>query len=681
MEHETKDHELLAEIRQRFQSYSQFWSENYKQGDLDMDCLSADYGPWDQDEIARRKNLNRPIVHIDIISQFNRRIVNQARLNPRGIVITPKGSDATDDTAGMREDRIRQIDYESLALPARINAIQNAVDRGIGFYMVATEYDRPDDFDQKIGTRQIPNSKSVLIDPYAKQPDYSDMQGAFVIDRYEHSVYRSKFPDAKVRSFTDEYLILAPGWIDEKSVQVCEYWKVKTQRRKLLLLDTQQGRIKQYLEDLAGAKLKQDILNWNGTQIPVIKQRTVEVHTVMQYITNGLEILNERKWEGSTIPIVMVTGYRKYEKDKLVIESATRKMRAGQLLYDYATTCEQEVLGMAPKSHWTAVAGQTEDFKEWDDANRDPTAVLRYRAKTPETGDAILAQPQRVDYSPPIEALELARQSALIAVQQAAGMFSVDRQDRIAKSGKAIQRQNESQDLGNYHFADYLDMAIQYEGRIKNELLDKIEDTDTVRGFRKADDSYERKPVTPMIDPESGEIIEHPYGKGSDHDVIVKAGPSMQSQWDKAADFLDILAGNPQYAPLVMDLVVTMKQLGPMGKKLSERFEKMLPPQLKDDQQQPQIPPQIQQIIQELTDQLNQAKDSLQNQQVEMAAKVQMNRENNEVKLAVAEITAKTKETADRVEIFLTRMDHALRLIEQSRNQEQVQQQAVTVAP
>jgi len=165
------DDKLLRDMREKFTAWTQFWAENYKEGDRDMDCLSAEKGPWPQEEIDRRKKAERPVVHVDIDSQFNRRIVNQARLNPRGIVITPVGTEANDDTANMREDRIRQIDYDSMAVQARINAIQNAVDRGIGFYMVTTDFIRHDSFDQKIGTRQIPNSKSVILDPYAKEAD------------------------------------------------------------------------------------------------------------------------------------------------------------------------------------------------------------------------------------------------------------------------------------------------------------------------------------------------------------------------------------------------------------------------------------------------------------------------------------------------------------------------------
>ena len=671
-----KDEKLLKEIRDKFRIYSQFWRANYDEGDLDMDCISTKYGPWPADAIKEREDAKRPIVHINITKQFLNRIVNQFRLNPRGIVITPSGSDANDETAEMREDRIRQIDYESQAVQARLNAAQNAVERGMGFYMVTTKDVRPDSFNKKIDTRQIPNPKSVLVDPYAKKPDWSDMKGAFVIDRIPWDTYSTddRYEDAAIRSFSSEFTLDGGDlWMDDKSIQICEYWCVKIKKRKFLRLAMPEGPVEVFADEIEGAKIKGDMLILPaGEAYRIERQKVAEMPTVKQYITNGFEVLEEHDWPGSTIPIVVITGYRKYEKGKLVIESATRNMRAPQLTYDYIWTNMQEVFGMVPKSHWEAAVGQIEEFPEWQDVNRSPVAVLRYRAKTPDTGESILSAPNRVDYTPRIEPYLASLQHALVAMQQAAGMFSIERQNQVQASGKAQEQQNQSQDLGNYHFSDYLDLAVQYEGRIKNEILRHIEDTDSVRGFRKEDDKYERQRVTPMADPETGEMTQHPYGKGRDHDVVVKAGPAMQSQWEKASDFLEVLAGNPQYGPMIMDLVVRMKELGPMGKKLAERFEKMLPPALQEKKEgeeggQPQIQPEVQQMLQALTEQLNAATEKLESKQAELDAKIQMNQADNATKLTIENMKLQQHQMAQENAVFMQKMDQMLELMMQGR--------------
>lgn len=683
------DDALVREARERYTCYDEFWKDNYKSGDEDMQCLNSKYGPWPPEQIRKRVDADRPIWHSDIVSQFTRRIANQGRLNPRGIVITPKGTDANADTAEMREDRIRQIDYKTMAVYARQNALQNAVDRGIGFYMVTAAFSQPDDDDQEIGTRQIQNPKSVLVDPFANEPDWSDMKAAFVLKQYEYGAYRSRFKNAAVRSFEPEFARIAPGWVGEKTIQVAEYWKVETTTRTLLRLKMPEGLVKAWLDGnvltlddqkLPNAKLKGNVLFVDGQQMEVARQRESEFPKVKQYITNGFEILGREDWVGSTIPIIMVTGLRKYEDDKLVIESATRKMKAGQLAYDYAWTNIIEVFGALPKPHWKAVVGQTEEFPEWLDANKTVRTILRYRARTQETGDQQLGGPEFDHDVPDIGPYLMALHEAQQAVQQAAGMFAVQNQRREQQSGKAIEKLNTEQDVGNYHFSDYLDLAVQYEGRIKNEILRHIEDTDTMRGFRKADDAYERKQVTPMADPETGEVTKHPYGKGRDHDVIVKAGPSMQSQWEKASDFLDLLAENEAYAPLVMDLVVLMKQLGPLGPKLSKRFETLLPPAIRQQEKgQQAMPPEAEQAIQQLKAQLQEAMTQLEDfksKRLELEtkaniaadtndARVEMNRENNDVKLAVAEIGAKVKMQGEEVSTFMQQVDHTLKIIMQ----------------
>ena len=697
-EKKDKHDDLLREIRERFASYTQYWAENYKQGDLDMDCLSAEFGPWPKKDVTERQRAGRPIVHMDITSQFNRRISNQARMNPRGIVITPVGADANDETATMREDRIRQIDYESLAAQIRQNAVDTAVNRGIGYYMVTTDW-KGDTLEQQINTRMLPNPKSVLLDPFAKKPDWSDMKAAFVIDRYEWPKYKGEYEDARIQMFDGEYLKTdnmsfsineeSFSWMSENAIQVCEYWRVEIEKKRMLLLvETPEGPTQIFLDELEGAKLKGDMLSFpDGREAKVLRQREIESPIVMQYITNGLEILKERKWVGTTIPIIMVTGLRKYENNKLVIESATRKMRAGQLTYDYIWTNIQETYGLIPKPHFQAAVGQTEDFPEYDDANRNPSAVLRHHVKTEESGDTPLNAPEFVTYEPNIAGMVMGLRECIIAVQQAAGMFAIQNQDRSKTSGKAQQELNQTQDVGNYHFGDNLDLAVQYEGKIKNEILRHVEDTEAIRGFRKADDKYEQRQVKALRD-QKGELVEHSYGKGRDHGVIVKAGPSTDSQYDKASDFLDLLAGNEQFAAIVMPEIIAMKRLGAKGDQLAEMFEKLrkklfpeIAPKEEGEEQAPEIPPEVQQklaegeqlmqMVQALTEKVKEQNAEAQAKSAELEAKIQMNQADNATKLAIADMNAKVKQTEEQTALFMQKMDQMLELTMQRRQAEQ----------
>lgn len=674
---------LLNEIRTRFSEFALYWEDNFKQGDLDILALSLD-GPWDKDERERRQKEGRLCEHHDVISQYNRRMANQSRLNARGIKINPAGEKATPETAGKREDRIRQIEYESNAKYARQNALDLAIDRGMGFYIVRTDYVAPDSFDQKIVIDAILNPKSVLIWPYCKQPDRSDQQASFVLERYSHDTFRQKWPRADPKSFGGEFVQLFPQWISTKDVQVVSYFRVEMKERHLLQIQGPDGRtMKLFADELPEAKVKgkEDNLQLafpNGNSVKILRERWSQYPSVMQYMSNGVEILDKKQWIGTMIPIICVFGPEKYGADgKLTVESATRKARSAQLAYDFAWTNQLEAVGQIPKTKVLMAEGQQETATDWENLNRTATGFATYKVVIGPNGQAV-PPPIPLEFRPDIQGPEIIKQSAQNAIENAYGISSVQHQDKVAKSGRTIQKLNEQADVTNYHFQDASDRGLSLEGRMINEVLDKVEDTEAVRGFRTADGEYKPEKVSPKVD-ESGEIVDHPYGDAAAHDVTVSIQRAFTDQFEKATDFLDSIAQDPRFGPLLMPLIVKAKELGPIGDKMFEILKAVMPPEARrvldpenagpDVGQIQQQAQQLQQMLQAATQQIHELKDSIAAKDKELEAKVQMNRENNDTRVAVAEIQSKVAHQADTIAIFMQRMDHMLELIKQDREQ------------
>lgn len=603
----TSDEALLDHIRKTYDRYVKAWEPIYTQGSLDMQALSID-GPWPKEERNDRKLRGRPCEHFDVISQHNSRVTNQARMNKRSIKITPQGSGANDKTAVLREDRFRQIQYESKADQVRMMAFQNAVDRSYGFYEIATDFINARSFNQKIIYRPIPNPDSVLLDPDAKEFDFSDMEEAFKIDRMSHEAFKAKWPESEIASFGRDEMNMATKWLSEHSIQVAQYWRVEKRPRRLIQMEGETNT--QWFDELPeGSRIVKGLLLIDGQAVGrVVNDRTSEERKVVKRITNGLEILETVPWLGSTIPIIVMIGRQKYVDGKREIESLTRKQRAPQLAYDVAATGEIEVMGMTPKSKWVLIDGQVEGYEdEWKDANRTSLAYLRYRAKMDSTGDALLPAPERIDYEPPVQAYEMAKDSALRAVQNAAGMTSAERIDRVAKSGIAQKEINQSADVAAYHFTDNFDIAVEYDGRIVNELLDKIEDSEREVGIRKADDSYEVVQLAPTMG-EDGQVMEHPYGDGDQHSVTISTGPSFESQREAAQETANQLLSNEAAFPLVGWLAIKMLNLGAYGDKMSDLLKLLLPPDARaqaDGGESP-IPPEAIQAMEQAKQQVAQ---------------------------------------------------------------------------
>ncbi len=606
----TKDEALIKRMLDRFDFEMQEWSDNWDRGDKDMRALSVE-GDWPEDARKDREAAKRPMPHVDIISQYNNRVVNQARMRPRGFKFNPQGQNATDESAQLREDRARQIQYESKAVTARMTAFQNAVDRGFGCWKISVERKDPASFNQSICIERIPNPKSVLPDSRTTKSDRSDMRYLFHMDKYySEEEFKEEWPTATIQSFDPACRLRSRGWISEKGVRIAQYYEREKLKTRLLLIEgyPQPGQETPILENALpeGMKAGRETVKIGTVELPIIRQEQSETYAVKIYLTNGVEILEEDEWVGTTIPFPIVTGREKYVENKLVIESLTCKMRAPQLAYDFAEASEQEDVGMAPKPKWIVSGAQVAKYEEWKDANKNTYAYLRYD-KFIDGQDH--GEPKRIDASVDLAKYEVVKNSALRAAQNAVGMTSADTIDRQAKSGVAQKELNQSMEIATFHFDDSLDDAVDYEGRIVNEILDKIEDSRRTVGLRSADNKYRKEELDVRQDA-SGEVIQHPYGTGSDHGVTVEVGPNFDSQREEQKDFVEQLMASLKGSPLMERALYLLVKLQNGGPILDQLAEELTPPDVKQREEAekggaPQIPPQIQAQMQQ-AQQMNQ---------------------------------------------------------------------------
>src|SRR6185503_882020 len=295
------DTELLQEICEKTTYAFSRWSEIRAQGDLNMRALSI-IGPWPQEEIDQRdlSTNKRPHGHTDIISQYNERVKNQWRMNPRGVKVDQTGEGATDKTAELREARLREIAYHSQAKAARLCAFGNAVDRGYGVWEVYADYESPKTFKQQLCVGTIQNPNSVLVDPDTVKLDRSDMKFAIKLGKtMQEKEFKRKYKQARdLSSFSSELLGMAKPFTDGKTVTPAEYFRVVYTTKKLLKIEIVQGpergkRQEICQEDLRdGLTVKGKFIVENGASVAaILESRDSEFPKVEKYITNGLQIL------------------------------------------------------------------------------------------------------------------------------------------------------------------------------------------------------------------------------------------------------------------------------------------------------------------------------------------------------------------------------------------------------
>ncbi len=615
----TKDEKLLKRIRQRFRYGMDKWQKNREEGQKNVRYVAGD--PWDEEDKQARKG--RPTVCPDELNQYVNQVVNTARQNPRGITIDPAGGTATEELAEYRENRIRAIEYACNGSQVYINGLQGAVERNIGYWKVTRVYVSDDSDEQEIILLPIMNADSVLIDPDFRELDGSDIKWAFELDRIPIEDFESEYPDAQKTSFAaEDFGEDSAAWFDGKSILVASYWQVKTTQKK------------------AGKK-----------------NRTAEVRTIEQYVTNGIEILKRGAVQpGPYIPIVPVFGKELWVENggsaERVLLSLVSLARDPQKALAYVMSSMLENCGQLPKTTFIGAVGQFEtDSKTWETINTVFHPFAQYDPVVDATTGQVLGAPQRQPAVPDFQAYSIGADICRRAIQAAMGIASLPTaaQRSNQKSGVALEKIQSEQAIGSYHLVDNYDRAIKLTGRIVNHWLSETDLGETKRPVRLPDGKHKLVQINTDGPVQDGDHTYHfPIADDQGrYQVTISAGPSHESQRVEGSEFADTLMQNlkelpitPQQAAQMLALVIRLKQLGPLGDQMAD----IISPQNGDQAQQIG---QMQQQMQGMQQQFGQMQGVIQKLMLERQGKVienqgkmQVVKMQEDTKLAVAQMNA-----------------------------------------
>lgn len=631
------------EIRDKYSDYANEWKDTYEQGRIDMRFVMGD--PWDPEDRRMREDAGRPCISNDEIGQYLNQYTSNLRQNKRAIQVTPKGDGANDQDANRRQNLIRGIEDRSNAQEAYITAGENAVQRSYGFASLRTRYAADDTFDQEIWIERIANQESVLLNPAFKKADASDATDGFRTDLLTKEDFKRKYKGAKTTSFTGAMMADAPLWIRENYVQVAEFWMVHKNERKLLLVQSATGpmtvfedEIKEYLEQL-GEKTGRDARGKFvrlRDQIKPLKDRMVEEAEVIQYLTNGLEILDETPWAGSRIPLCACFGKEIWIDDgggsKRVLMSMTRLARDPQMLLAYYNSQEAEEAGMTPKSPFLGYKGQFEsDAEAWAEVTKVPHAYLQADPVVDAASGQVLPLPIRPQFQPNFSEYEVAKESARRAIQASMGITPLPTaaQRQSEKSGIALEKIQAMEDRGSFHFADNFDRFLGNLGWQVNELIDVIYDTPRTVPITKDDGTYATMRINdPTYEVQNKNdatkdhyhVVDEEGNPKADFDVTISTGPSYQSQREQANEFLDSMLANIQSLPIpppiatkILAKAIRMKNMGAQGQDIAD---------LLDPPDQNQLPPQAQAIVAQLQGKIQELAAENQTLHMDRAGKV-----------------------------------------------------------
>lgn len=567
---------LLKRMLERYKLLSDAWEANHKRALAAMRFRAGEQ--WPEEIKKEREEQKRPCLVVDKGNQYVKQVVNDGRMNRPSVKVLPVGDKGDVKVAEAFMGLIRGILSRSNADEAFDTALDHAAGSGFGFFRVLTEYAGDRTFNQDIMIRRIRNPLAVMIDPACQMADFSDAEDGFICDDMSKAEFARIYPNAEAVNWKADAGRYENGWLEELTVRVVEYWYKEPQTETLLLLrDGTSVLERDYQEATA-----------RGETLPeIVRQRDVDVMRVKWCRASGAEILEEREWAGRFIPIVPVIGVETDIDGKVsytgLLEPAFDAMR----LYNFSRTAYAERVALSPKAPWLVEEQQIADFPEWETANTENHAYLKYKA-TSIDGHLVPA-PSRVNAADVPSGFSQDMQISEHDIQSALGMFAASiGAPSNEKSGRAIMARQREGDVATFHFQDNLNRAVRFLGRILVDLIPKVYDTKRVVRILEEDGKSSEVMVDPTLEMANAKLP-GPHGEAlavfnlsvGEYDVDIASGPSYTTKRQETAEAMfEMLRANPSLWTTHGDLIVK-SQDWPGADEFAKRTKAVMPPPLK----------------------------------------------------------------------------------------------------
>jgi hypothetical protein len=545
---------------------------------------------WDPQIKLQREIAGRPAMAFPRCHTFVQQVSNEARQNKPQVKFAPR-LDADKDTAEVYEGLARFIQYESDAQIAYETAIEYSAGGSFGYYRFLTDYcdyedEESDDLDLKIVPVMDPLTVYGILVPtcFNRKPRY-----AFVVEEIPRDEYKALYGDTEMASLTwDEAGKRAEGWVGSDSVRIAEYWWCEEKKIK-------------------GKKRPQCIVKFCKI--------------------NGMEVLpdpegngsSETDWAGSCIPIVPVLGKQMIIEGKPRVSSVVRSQKSAQQLINYSKTRIAETLSIAPISPYMVANGQITGFeKEWAGLNRELRPFLPYNVI--DVAGRPAPPPQRQVQEPPIQSLSAFVAQEIDDMKATTGIYdaSMGAQGNET-SAKAIGARQESANLTTMHFLDNLERSFKQAGKIIEEMIPKIYDTEREVTILGADEKSKVVTINAEHEDENGKSHHYKIA-GNRCPLVITMGRAYDSKRQETVDFMqEIIRTVPTLVPILGDIMLRNSDMAGADE-AAERLHKMLPPQLQD-QDEP-LPPHAQAAIAQAQQQIQVMHGQLAQFTLEREAKV-----------------------------------------------------------
>jgi len=597
----------------------------------DLKFVNGDQWPI---ELQNSRNLeSRPILTINKLDGYCRQVTNQQRQQRPRIKVHGTNSQAQEKTAEVIEGMTRHIEVNSNADNAYDIAFDHAVRMGWGFWRVTTNYVKEDSFDQEIYINAIDNPFTVYFDPNSERVDGSDAERCLITTMMSKAKFRKMYPDCDDgTSFTQRGTGDAQSeWITKEDIRIAEYFYVVRESATLYQLSNGESRFAEGSDFFKRLEL---------AGLEVVDKRPSYKRSVKWKKLTAIEVIEEREWPGTYIPVVPVYGRHVVIGDKKKKFGMVRHAKDAQRMYNFWQTTITESVALAPKAKWIMAEGQDEGHEnEWAGANVKSYPLLRYKQTDIDGQPA--PPPQRLQPEPPPAGVMAAAETINQDIATLMGIFDPSQQLPGNISGKALNGQQQQVDLTNFDFYDNLTKSIQHTGKIILDLIPHIYDSYRVMRIIGSDGKPDLVGINePQQDEQGVYKVMHDMSVGK-YDVVMDTGPGYNSKRQEAVEsMVDMLKVDPALMQQAGDLIFRNMDF-PGADIIADRLAAANPLAQIDDKSP--IPPQVQMQLKQAQAQVQQMQQQMQQMQLAMKQRsdIEQVKQDAETKRELMRVTAK----------------------------------------
>lgn len=623
--------DIVGEAKDRFQKAQDAYGANRVLAIADTQFVLGDSDngyQWPEDIRRVRQMEKKPCLTVNVTAQHCNQIINNIRQNRPQCKVLPGDARASKKAAEIYAGMIRGIQAANHADVAHDTAAEHAIYGGEGYWVISTDYESPTSFNQTIKILAVENPQLVFIDPFCGMNKLKAQWG-FLFEDISKEEAKRLYGKGGIDPSTWANGT-ARGWFSDNTVRVAKYYYCEHIEDTLYLLGDGTTVLKSDLMAKEGEEAVKQVESMadlfeqqtGGTA----KRQTTRVQWKFCKLVGGHdEPVEPKDWPGSYLPIIQVVGKEVNVNGEIIRKGVVRDLKDPARMVNYSYTGAIETVALQNKIPYIAAQEAIEGHEdEWKGANHSTASVLTFNAFDDDGKPIPVPKRQEPAVMPAaqVNLLQLSTEQMRAASGQQNSNFGIKSE---AASGVGIQRLKVQGETATFHFPDNLARALHDEAVVIIDLIPKVIDIKSVVQLLGIDGKHDRAVLDPDM---SGAYAEYTaddvkqafnpnVGK---YDVVIDTGPSYQTQRQEGADRMMELAGrNPQLMQIAGDIVMQAMDF-PFADKLAERLRKALPANLQDhDGQQPQIPPQVQQHMEQADALIKQLHDALQACQQELA--------------------------------------------------------------